>query len=108
MRIEATHALGRDKARQRLEGVVDGLVSWSWPGGVAVHDLTREWAGDQLNFSFVLARGFFRAPIAGRLSVDDAVAVIETTVPGMIVALVGEDRLRDVIQQELEHALANP
>jgi hypothetical protein len=108
MRVEATHTLSHDEARQRLERVVEGLVSRPWPGGVTVRDVTRAWAGDQLDFSFVLARGFFSAPIAGRLFVDDAVAVIETTVPGIVVTFVGEDRIRDVIRHELEHALANP
>ena len=108
MRVEAIHTLGRDQARQRLEGVVEGLVSRPWPGGVAVRDVTRSWTGDQLDFSFVLARGLFRATITGHLSVDEAGAMIETEVPGMIVAFVGEDRIRDVIQHELEHALANP
>jgi hypothetical protein len=107
MRVEATHTLGRDKARQRLEGVVEGLVSRPWPGGVAVRNVTRSWAGDQLIFSFVLARGFFSATIAGHLCVDDTVAVIETEVPRMIVTFVGEDRIRDVIRQELEDALAD-
>lgn len=108
MRVEAAHALGRAHARQRLEGVVDGLVNRSWPGGVAVRDVTRMWDGDQLAFSFVLARGFVSAPIAGRLSVDDAVAAIEVDVPGMLVAFIGEDRIRDVIRHELELALATP
>ena len=108
MRVEAIHALGRDQARQRLEGVVEGLVSRAWPGGVAVREVTRSWAGDRLDFSFVLGRGFFSATIAGHLSVDEAVAVIETEVPRMIVTFLGEDRIRDVIRHELEHALANP
>jgi hypothetical protein len=84
---------------------VDGLVSRSWPGGVAVRDVTRMWDGDELAFSFVLARGFVSAPIAGRLSVDDAAAAIEVELPGMLVAFIGEDRIRDVIRHDLERAL---
>jgi hypothetical protein len=108
MRVEAIHTLGRDQARQRLEGVVEGLVSRAWPGGVAVRDVTRSWAGDRLDFSFAVARGFFSATIAGHLAVEEAKAVIEAELPRMIVTFVGEDRIRDVIRHELEHALANP
>jgi hypothetical protein len=106
MHVEATHSLGREQAQHRLESVADGLAGRSWPGGIEVQNFTRTWDGDRLNFSFVLARGFFRASIAGTLFADESSAAIETDVPGMIVMLVGEDRLRAVIQQELEQALA--
>jgi hypothetical protein len=108
VRITTAHALGRDGARQRLARFADGLATRAWPGGVDVRDIVRNWTGDRLDFSFTVARGFFSMRIAGRLDAGDTSATLDAEVPAMLVSLVGEERIREVVERELDRALGEP
>ena len=108
MHVQVTHALGAGEARRRLERFVDALVARDWPGGVEVRYVATRWVGNHLDFAFVLARAFFSAPVAGTLDVDCAAATLETAIPPMVVAFVGEERIREVLARELAQALETP
>lgn len=103
--VQIAHTLGAAVARGRLEPVADALMTRAWPGGVEVWEAHKQWSGDRLEFSCTIARGFFSAPISGHLAVDDTTATLAANVPGTVVALVGEDRIREALTRELEAVL---
>lgn len=108
MRVQVPHGLGRHGARHKLAGFTDGLVARDWPGGVTIRDITRNWVGDRLDFSFTAARGFFSLPIRGWVDVADVEVVLDADVPSMLTSLVGEERIREVLSGELARILAEP
>lgn len=105
MRVHVAHALGRDGARHKLSGFADGLSARDWPGGVDVRDITKNWTGDRLDFSFAASRGFFSLRIRGWLDVADAEVILDADVPSMLRTFVGEDRIREVLTSELGRIL---
>jgi hypothetical protein len=107
MRVQAEHTCGRAAARQRLDRIADRLLADAG-GKVEVKDVRREWAGDRLVFSFVAARGFFSTTIKGHVDVEDQLATLDAEIPPLVAAFVGEDRIRETLQRELERTLAEP
>lgn len=105
MRIHVAHTLGRQGARHKLSRFADGVSTREWPGGVDVRDITSNWTGDRLDFSFAASRGFFSLTIRGWLDVADAEVILDAGVPPMLATLVGEDRIREVLTTELERVL---
>ncbi len=108
MRVQVSHSLGRDRARHKLAGFADALAARPWPAGVDVRDIVRQWTGDRLDFAFTAARGFFSLPIRGWLDVADVEVVLDAAVPSMLASLVGEDRIKAVLEDELRKVLAEP
>ncbi len=105
MRVQVAHTLGRQRARHTLSVFAEGLSAREWPGGVTVRDITRNWTGDRLDFSFAASRGFFSLTIRGWLDVADAEVILDADVPPMLATLAGEDRIRDVLTTELGRIL---
>ncbi len=105
IRVQIAHTLGAAAARARLEEAADALMTRAWPGGVEVWEAAKHWAGDRLEFSCTVARGFFSAPISGTLAVDESTVTLEANVPGTVAALVGEERIREALSRELTSVL---
>jgi Putative polyhydroxyalkanoic acid system protein (PHA_gran_rgn) len=106
MRIEIAHELGEAEAIGRVDGFLDDLVRSDFQGAVHVKNPTRAWTGNQLALSFTLAKGFFQARLSGTITVTGRLVTLEATVPGMVTAFVGEDRIRAGIERELVRVLA--
>jgi hypothetical protein len=106
MRVQAEHQCGRAAARQRLDRIADRLLA-STGANVEIRDVRREWTDDRLAFSFVAARGFFSATITGHVDVDEHAAALDAAIPPLVMTFVGEDRVRETLQRELERALAD-
>ncbi len=106
MRIEVAHQLGEAKAIERIDGFLDELARRDFPGGAKVRNPSKTWNGNSLTLSFSLVKGFFETKMSGTLLVTDRLATLETEVPGLVAAFVGEDRIRTVLENELTRVLA--
>ena len=104
MRIEQPHSLGKDEAIDRIDRFLERLVQHP-PGGVTVKDARREWDGNRMTFAFTAARGFMGTSIKGVMDVLDDKVVVESELPGLVRNLLGEDRIRQVIANELGNML---
>jgi hypothetical protein len=100
MRIEQPHALGQEAAISRIDQFLEKLVQ-NPPGGVTIKDAQRDWNGNRMNFSFTAAKGFLGTSIRGVMDVLDDRVVVESDLPGLVKNLLGEDRIRQVIANEL-------
>ncbi len=105
MRVEIAHELGEAEATRRLESMVDDLMRRDYKAA-RVKNAQRSWTGNELVFSFSVAKGFFETAISGRMTVSDRLVALDATVPGMVTAFLGEDRIREAIQRELGRVLA--
>jgi hypothetical protein len=105
MRIEVTHALGRDEAIRRLDPFLDNLVTRQWPGGVSVANARKQWEGPRLQFGFDAGASGFRVTINGTLDVTDDGALLDANLPMIVRLLVGENRIREVVAKGLTEAL---
>jgi hypothetical protein len=104
MRIEQSHSLGQAAAISRIDRFLEKLVQ-NPPGGVTVKDAQRDWDGNRMNFSFTAAKGFLGTSIRGVMDVLDDKVVVESELPSLVKSLLGEDRIRHVIANELGNML---
>jgi len=105
MRVHVSHDLGRQGARQRLAAFADGLARREWPGGAELSDLRQTWTGDRLDFSCMATRGLFSLTLRGWVDVADSEVILDADVPPILASLVGEDRIRAVLDEELGRVL---
>jgi Putative polyhydroxyalkanoic acid system protein (PHA_gran_rgn) len=104
MRIQQTHALGREEAMNRIDRFLDRLVA-NPPGGVTIKDVRKDWDGSRMAFSFTAAKGVFGTSIRGLLEVGEGDVVVESDLPLLVKAVLGEERIQQVISNEIGNVL---
>ena len=105
MRIEMPHQLGQTEAIARLDRFVTDLMARQWPGGVVVGNARKAWSGPRMTFAFDAGKGGFGVSIDGTLVVEPGHVSLEADLPMIVRALIGEDRVRDVVAGSLRDAL---
>ena len=101
MHIERNHHLGQAEAIRKIDAWLNDLLRREWPGGVAVREISRAWAGNTLNFSCQANKGFLGTTLSGVLRVNDDTIVLDFDLPGLVTAFVSEDKIQDAIHKEL-------
>jgi len=108
MRVTVPHTLDEPEAIRRLDRFLDALVARQWPGGVVVSDARKSWEGPRMTFAFAAGKGGFGVSIDGHVAVGADEVAVEAKVPMLVRALIGEDRLREIVAKGLSDALAAP
>jgi hypothetical protein len=75
------------------------------PAGVTVKDARRDWHGNRMSFSFTASKGFFGTTIEGLMRVTEDKVVVESELPSLVRNLLGEERIRHVIAEQLGKVL---
>jgi hypothetical protein len=101
MHIEHNHHVGKDEAVGRIDTLLDDLMRRPFPAGVTVKNVSRNWSDNTLNFSFRANQGLLGTTLAGAVRVNDDSVVLDFDLPGLVTTFVGEDKIREVIQQQL-------
>lgn len=104
MRIQQPHKLGQREAIGRIDRFLERLAQEP-PGGVTIKDAKTDWDGNRMDFSFTAAKGGFGTSISGRMEVRDDEVVVESDLPTLVKAFLGEERIRQVISNELGEML---
>jgi hypothetical protein len=107
MQIEEAHELGQEEAIRKIDGFLDDMIRREPPGGVTVTDRRKRWDGNRMDFSFRAAKGPFGATISGSMTVTDDRVMVESQIPPIIKAVVGEDRIRSTISRHLRGLLSS-
>jgi Putative polyhydroxyalkanoic acid system protein (PHA_gran_rgn) len=107
MQIEQPHDLGEKKAISRIDRFLDDLMQRQPPGGVTIKNARKDWDGNRMNFSFAAGKGLFSTTISGVMEVMADRVVLTSKVPALVRGVVGEDRIREVIERELARILSN-
>jgi hypothetical protein len=55
-----------------------------------------------MHFSFKPEKGFIGTTISGEIRVNDDSVVIDANLPGIVTTFVSEDKIRDVINEQLD------
>jgi hypothetical protein len=102
MHIERNHHTGQAQAIGSINALLDELMGRPLPGGVAIRNVSRNWSGNTLNFSFRAQKGFLGATLAGMVRVNNHSMMLDCDLPGLVTSFVGEDKIREAIHQQLD------
>jgi hypothetical protein len=73
-----------------------------FPGGVIIKESSKSWSDNSMRFSFKAKKGFIGAMISGVIRVSDESVVIDSELPGLVATFVSEDKIREVIDKQLD------
>ena len=102
MRIERNHNLGKEEAVHRIDSFLDDLMSRQFPGGIIIEEPSKSWSDNVMRFSFKAKKGIFGTTISGMIRANDDSVIMDSDLPGLVTAFVSEDKIRNVINQQLE------
>jgi hypothetical protein len=102
MHIERNHNVGKEEAIHKIDTFLDDLMRRQFPGGVAIKEASKSWSDNAMRFSFKAKKGFIGATISGVIHVNDDSVVMDSNMPGLVTAFVSEDKIRNVIYEQLE------
>ena len=102
MHIERKHRVGQEEAIRKINALLDDLQGRPYPAGVSVADVSRNWSGNDLNFSVHAKKGFLGTTLSGLLHVNDDCLVLDYDLPSWVATFVPEDKIRDAIHQQLD------
>jgi hypothetical protein len=105
MQIRKTHKLGKAAAIQRIDHFLEGLLRRPMPAGVHVKHPSKSWSNGVMSFSARLSKGFLGTTIQGEVEVTDDEVILDAEVPAMVRTFVGEDKIRHVIEQQIDALL---
>lgn len=105
MHIEQSHQLGKDEVRKRADQLTDNLINMPIPGGVSIGDISKQWNGDTMDFSFRASQGFFGANISGSVQVTDNNVALDVNVPPILSTFISEDKIKAMIQNKMAETL---
>jgi Putative polyhydroxyalkanoic acid system protein (PHA_gran_rgn) len=102
MHIERKHNLRKEEAIQEIDTFLDDLMSRQVPGGISIKEPLKSWSDNVMHFSFNAKKGFISTTISGVIRVNDDSVVMDSDLPGLVTAFVSEDKIRNVINEQLE------
>ena len=104
MHIEYPHTLGREAAVARLDRLLDTLVREP-PGGAEIGHIVTEWHGSRMQFSFTASKSGFGTTIRGTLEVTDDRVIVDSDLPALVKAALGEARVEQAVTTGLKGVL---
>jgi hypothetical protein len=102
MRIERNHNLRKEEAVRRIDTFLDDLMNRQFPGGITIEEPSKSWSDNVMRFSFKAKKGFFCTTISGIVRVNDDSVIMGSDLPVLVTAFVSEDKIGNVINQQLE------
>jgi Putative polyhydroxyalkanoic acid system protein (PHA_gran_rgn) len=102
MHIERSHNVGKEQAIRKIDTFLDDLMRRQFPGGVTIREPSKSWSDNAMRFSFKAKKGFIGTTISGVIRVNDHSVAMDSDLPGLVTAFVSEDRIRNVINEQLD------
>jgi hypothetical protein len=102
MHIERSHNVGKEQAIRKIDTFLDDLMRRQFPGGVTIREPSKSWSDNAMRFSFKAKKGFIGTTISGVIRVNDDSVAMDPDLPGLVTAFVSEDRIRNVINEQLD------
>jgi hypothetical protein len=106
MHIERSHNVGKEEAIHKIDTFLDDLMRRQFPGGVSIKEPSKSWSDNALRFSFKAKKGFIGTTVSGVVRVNGDSVVIDSDLPGLVTTFVSEDKIRDVINEQLDSLFA--
>jgi hypothetical protein len=102
MHIERRHNVGKEEAIHKIDTFLDDLMRRQFPDGVTITESSKSWSDNALHFSFKPKKGLIATTISGVIRVNDDSVVIDSDLPGLVTMFVSEDKIRNVINEQLD------
>jgi Putative polyhydroxyalkanoic acid system protein (PHA_gran_rgn) len=102
MHIERNHNVGKEEAIHKIDAFLDDLMRCQFPGGVTITEPSKSWSDNAMHFSFKPKKGFIGTTISGVIRVSDDSVVIDSHLPGLVTTFVSEEKIRSLINEQLD------
>ena len=102
MHIERNHNVGKEEAIHKIDTFLDDLMRRQFPGGVTIKEPSKSWSDNAMHFFFKAKKGFVGTTISGVIRVNDDSVAIDSDLPGLVTTFVSEDKIRDLINEQLD------
>ncbi|HVN81699.1 MAG TPA: hypothetical protein VMW38_22120 [Terriglobia bacterium] len=107
MHLETNHDCTQQEAVARIDALWEKLLLNPLPGGIEVHVVDRHWKDNLMEFSFTAGKGTFSASVRGKILVTDGLVVLDSELPSIVTALVGEEGVKALLARKLKETLNN-
>src|SRR5215218_8843771 len=71
------------------------------PAGVKIKNAQKDWEGGEISLALKLSKGSFSTKITGTIKVSDKTVVLNCALPKLVTALVGEDKIKAAIEEQI-------
>jgi hypothetical protein len=102
MHIERNHNVGKEQAILKIDAFLDDLMRHQFPGGVTIKEPSKSWSDNAMRFSLKAKKGFIGTTISAVIRVNDDSVVVDSDLPGLVTTFVSEDKIRNVINEQLD------
>ncbi|HPO62627.1 MAG TPA: polyhydroxyalkanoic acid system family protein [Candidatus Kapabacteria bacterium] len=100
IKIVRNHQVTKELAISKIDNFINDLISKSFSNDVKIIEPRKQWNGDVMLFSFKVKKGFFSATIEGIVIVNDTDVILTSELPGMVKALISEEKIKDTINAQ--------
>ena len=108
MHLEITHGCSQQEAVERIDALWERLLMSPLPGAIEVQVVEKQWRDNLMEFSFTAGKGMFTASIGGKMLVTEGLVVVDSELPSIVNALVGEEGVKALLTRKLKEVLNSP
>jgi hypothetical protein len=104
MKVVVAHHSTEQAVVKTVDQASDKLFS----GGIKniqIVDQKRTWNGPVMSFCLTAKLGFISVPLAGTMAVDETNVTLECEVPPLVKHLMGEERFRAMMEENVQGLL---
>jgi hypothetical protein len=101
MHIERNHNVSKEEAIHKIDTFLDELMRRQFPDGVKITESSKSWSDNAMHFSFKPKKGLIGTTISGVIRVSDNCVVVDSDLPGLVTMFVSEDKIRNVVNEQL-------
>lgn len=105
IKVEVSHDLGKEAAKERLMPMVEQLIPKIAGLGAKVTDLKSSWNGDVMSISGKVKKGFMSINISGEMEVFDTSIVFTLDVMAIVLKFIEEAEIKRVITKAVSDVL---
>lgn len=101
MHIEKVTRRPKEQVKIQVDRKIREIKSPQERNGFSV-ELMAQWKGDRLDLGLQVRKGWFSGTLLGALKIEDGVVCFDCEVPSLLQGLLGEERIRGFLQDELD------
>ncbi len=102
MHIVRQHNLDQPAAVAKIDGFLNQLMTRPLPAGVKLKRAEKSWAGGRMTFAAKFSKGILGATVEGTVDVTEREVILDSQVPALLKAFVGEDQIAKVLNEQFD------
>ena len=105
IKVEVSHDLGKEKAKEKLIPMIDKLIPKVAGLGAKLTNLKSGWEGDVMSMSGNVKKGFISLAISGKMEVLEASVIFTLDVAAVILKFIDESGIRKALTESVTEVL---